>query len=122
MAPRHRRRRPGDDRGGHGSRSVRPRVVEHPSSRKAKSIANLKRIGKAILEYEAAHGRLPGYIRAVDGTPFLSWRVALLPDLGERALYDEFRLDEPWDSSHNKALLGRMPTVFALPGAGPRRG
>src|SRR4051794_41698954 len=35
----------------------------------------------------------------------------------ERALYDEFRLDEPWDGPHNRTLLGRMPAVFSLPGA-----
>jgi hypothetical protein len=43
----------------------------------------------------------------------LSWRVALLPYLGEGALYKEFRLDEPWDSKHNKKLLARMPKIYA---------
>ena len=32
----------------------------------------------------------------------LSWRVALLPYVGEGKLYAEFKLDEPWDSAHNK--------------------
>jgi hypothetical protein len=27
-------------------------------------------------------------------------------------LYDEYRLTEPWDSEHNKTLLGKMPAVF----------
>ena len=30
-------------------------------------------------------------------------------------LFKEFKLDEPWDSPHNKALLGRMPAAFAIP-------
>ena len=42
----------------------------------------------------------------------LSWRVHLLPHLGEEALYAEFKLDEPWDSEHNKSLLDRMPAVY----------
>jgi hypothetical protein len=44
--------------------------------------------------------------------PLLSWRVAILPDLGFDALYRRFRLNEPWDSPHNKALLGEMPGIY----------
>jgi hypothetical protein len=44
-----------------------------------------------------------------EGRPLLSWRVALLPYLGEEALYREFRLDEPWDSLHNKKLIKKLP-------------
>jgi hypothetical protein len=48
-----------------------------------------------------------------DGKALMSWRVAILPFVGEGALYQEFHLDEPWDSPHNKALLPKMPKVFA---------
>jgi hypothetical protein len=48
-----------------------------------------------------------------DRKPVLSWRVALLPHLDEDALYKEFKLNEPWDSEHNKKLLPRMPSVYA---------
>jgi len=44
----------------------------------------------------------------------LSWRVHVLPFLGEQALYSEFHLDEPWDSPHNKSLLDEMPDVYRL--------
>ena len=44
---------------------------------------------------------------------FRSWRVALLPHLGEQELYKEFHLDEPWDGPHNKKLIERMPAIFA---------
>jgi hypothetical protein len=50
-----------------------------------------------------------------DGRPLLSWRVALLPYLGEDALYKEFHLDEPWDSLHNKRLIKRIPKAFHSP-------
>src|SRR6185437_7251534 len=51
--------------------------------------------------------------------PLLSWRVAILPYLGEDVLFKRFRLDEPWDSPHNKALLPLMPRVYGLPSAKP---
>ncbi len=47
-----------------------------------------------------------------DPHPGLSWRVYLLPFLGEEKLYREFRLDQPWDSEHNKALIPKMPKIF----------
>jgi RNA polymerase sigma factor (sigma-70 family) len=51
------------------------------------------------------------------GKPLLSWRVAILPFIEQDNLYRQFRLDEPWDSEHNKKLLARMPAVYAPPGA-----
>jgi hypothetical protein len=50
------------------------------------------------------------------GKALLSWRVAILPFIGEQELYQRFKLDEPWDSPHNKALLKKMPRIFAPPG------
>ena len=50
-----------------------------------------------------------------DGKPLLSWRVAILPFIEEQALYNEFHLDDPWDSEHNKKLLAKMPRVFRAP-------
>lgn len=41
--------------------------------------------------------------------------MLLLPYLGEDDLFHAFRLDEPWDSPHNRALLPRMPSVYAPP-------
>jgi hypothetical protein len=45
----------------------------------------------------------------------LSWRVSLLPMLGETELFRQFRPNEPWDSPHNKLLLERMPEIFRTP-------
>ncbi|MGH7139305.1 MAG: DUF1559 domain-containing protein, partial [Pirellulales bacterium] len=41
--------------------------------------------------------------------------VYLLPFLGQQDLYNSFHLEEPWDSPHNKALIARMPRVYANP-------
>ena len=68
--------------------------------------------------YESAHGTLPpAAVRSTDGTPLLSWRVAILPFIEQDALYKEFKLDEPWDSEHNKKLIAKMPKLY-----GPARG
>jgi RNA polymerase sigma factor (sigma-70 family) len=89
----------------------------------ARHFGNLKRIGLAMHNYQSAEEHFPAAsIQAKDGKPLLSWRVALLPYLVDydgrtrEDLYKAFRLDEPWDSPHNKALLSRMPAVFASPG------
>ncbi len=47
-----------------------------------------------------------------NGRPNLSWRVHLLPYLGLQTLYNQFHLDEPWNSPHNIQLLDKMPEVF----------
>lgn len=53
---------------------------------------------------------------ASNGQPHLSWRVHILPQLGQAELYGQFKLDEPWDSPHNKKLLAKMPDLFRTPG------
>ncbi|MGE3807489.1 MAG: DUF1559 domain-containing protein [Gemmataceae bacterium] len=83
---------------------------------RAAVINNLKRIALAMHQYELENGHLPpAAIYGKDGKALLSWRVAILPQLGEADLYKEFKLDEPWDSAHNKALLDRMPKIYELP-------
>jgi prepilin-type processing-associated H-X9-DG protein len=84
----------------------------------------LDRIGRALHEYHRVQGHLPAPALADrEGQPLLSWRVAILPQLGYPSLYARFHLDEPWDSPHNRALLREMPKEFACPGGpGPRAG
>jgi len=45
----------------------------------------------------------------------LSWRVAVLPYAEQQALYEQFHLDEPWDSAHNRTLIELMPAIYADP-------
>jgi RNA polymerase sigma factor (sigma-70 family) len=68
----------------------------------------------AMRNYHDDKGTLPPAVLTNIGKDkaLLSWRVALLPYLGEEELYKEFRLDEPWDSEHNKKLLDKMPSVY----------
>ena len=57
----------------------------------------------------------PLYSMNADGKPLHSWRVYLLPFLEQTALYDQIRLNEPWDSPHNKQFHDMMPAVFQCP-------
>ena len=50
--------------------------------------------------------------------PLLSRRVALLPYLEQDNLYEQFKLDEPWDSANNKKLIEQMPKIYAPPKPG----
>ncbi|MCX7044212.1 MAG: DUF1559 domain-containing protein [Candidatus Sumerlaeota bacterium] len=87
-------------------------------ARKTITRANLHQIALAMHFFAADHdGHLPPQaLRGKDGASLLSWRVLLLPSLGQEALYERFKLDEPWDSPANKTLLGEMPRIYALGG------
>ena len=82
-----------------------------------RSINNLKQIGLALHNYHSANNKFPADVVDKDGKPLLSWRVRILPYLGQQALFNEIHQDEPWDSPHNKALIARMPAVFDVPGS-----
>jgi len=79
-------------------------------------INQFKQIALAMLNYESANGTFPPRSTfSDDGKPLLSWRVHILPYLGQGELYKQFHLDEPWDSEHNKQLIPLMPATYADP-------
>src|SRR5262249_11532942 len=74
---------------------------------------DLKELAVAVHNYESANGRMPpAAVRDKNGKVTVSWRVLLLPYLEQEKLYKEFRLEEPWDSDHNKKLIAKMPAIF----------
>ncbi|MFM9965809.1 MAG: DUF1559 domain-containing protein [Planctomycetaceae bacterium] len=92
---------------------VRRRVVARPGDPKN----NLKQVALAMHNYADTFGHFPQ--RAVtdkEGKALLSWRVHLLPFLEANDLYQQFHLDEPWDSDHNKTLIDQMPVTFTAVG------
>jgi hypothetical protein len=89
---------------------------------KAQDANNLKLISLGLINFSDVHGsRLPAATayRGADGRPLLSWRVAILPYIEHGSLYNQFKLDEPWDSPHNRQFLGRMPATYARGGEQP---
>jgi hypothetical protein len=86
------------------------------AARRAQCKNNLKQIGLALHNYHEVHGAFPpAYIPDANGKPMHSWRVLILPQLGEDGLYNEYNFSEPWDGPNNSRLMSRMPNVFACP-------
>jgi len=83
---------------------------------RAQCVNNEKQIVLAMHNYHSRHEAFPpAYTREKEGKPLLSWRVLILPYLEQNDLYNEFHLDEPWDSTHNRALIARIPATYRCP-------
>ncbi len=92
------------------------RTPEDWAALRNESYQNLKDIALAMLNYHDVYKTYPAAYISKDGKPLLSWRVAVLPFVdGGPELHNEFHLDEPWDSPHNKKLIEKMPDVFRCP-------
>lgn len=77
------------------------------------SSKNLKEIGLGWHNFESVFGHLPGNQLDKKGMALLSWRVQILPFIEQDELYKQFKLDEPWDSDHNKKLIDKIPKIYA---------
>lgn len=102
-------------------RNVTQRVLMDPLIKARATAKKNGRINKmrqtiiAMINFDSANGHLPpAASHSNDGKPLLSWRVAVLPYLGEVELYETFHHDEPWDSEHNRTLVKRMPRIYAI--------
>jgi hypothetical protein len=93
-----------------------PIVPPQPATAEARfqrTVQSLQEIGAALEAYAQQNRRYPNpAIRDAAGQPLLSWRVELLPYLGYAALYQQFALDQPWDSPQNQALLKHIPVQY----------
>ncbi len=85
-------------------------------ARRRTRMNQFKQIALAILNYDDRHKTFPTNANySKEGQPLLSWRVHLLPYLEQSKLYEQFHLNEPWDSEHNKQLIVQMPQIYAEP-------
>jgi hypothetical protein len=102
-------------------RLVRKQSADTEADKEA-SKNNLKQIALAMHMYLDRYKRFPpaalynpaGTTLSSNTTPH-SWRVALLPMLGQEDLYKQYNIKEPWDSPNNRKLLDKMPDVFRGP-------
>ena len=73
----------------------------------------------ALKNYEANHGELPpirtGSEPDENGIYPHSWRVYILPYLEYGKLFEQIRLNEPWDSEWNRQFHSQVPSCFAEP-------
>jgi RNA polymerase sigma factor (sigma-70 family) len=99
-----------------GGAPAAPQTKENLAERKRRmgSINNLKQIALAFLNYHTTYNAFPTDIMDDSGRPLLSWRVAILPYLDQQKLYNQFKLDEPWNSPNNRKLLSKMPAVYHI--------
>lgn len=96
------------------------REEQHEAFRRNHCISNLNEISRAISSLRRASGRLlPSCIRDQRGTPLLSWRVQLLPELGCGDLYSRINRHEAWNSPHNRAIIEACDLLlpFRCPGS-----
>ncbi len=83
------------------------------AARAAQPRENLRTMAMALHNFHDVYGRFPkSASRNESGDTLLSWRVHLLPFLGHEDLYNQFVLEEPWDSTTNRPLVEKMPDVF----------
>jgi beta-lactamase regulating signal transducer with metallopeptidase domain len=83
------------------------------AARRAQSMNNLRQLALAMHNYHGAHNHLPpAVVMGPDGKTPHSWRIELLPYIEQEPLYQQYKMDEPWDSEANKKVLAQMPLIF----------
>ena len=100
-----------------------PLIEELASSESARMmrlpcVTKMKMLLLSFHNYADTMGNMqfpPPFTVDANGKPLHSWRVLVLPFLEQAALYKQIRLDEPWDSEHNKQFHDKMPAVFRCP-------
>jgi hypothetical protein len=93
-----------------------------PVARRTQCKDKLKQLGLALHLYHDSYGSFPPAVTySANGRPMHSWRVLILPFLGSTPLseqYMKYNLNEPWNSTGNRAATASMPEIF-LCRAGP---
>ena len=85
-------------------------------ARRSQCRNNIKQIALAIHNYESANGHLPpAHIADENGKPMHSWRVLILPQLDQQALFDRYDMDEPWDGPNNSKLHDQIVQFYRCP-------
>jgi len=86
------------------------------AARRMMCSSNMRQIVLAFHNYHDKHGHFPpAYTVDENGKPLHSWRVLILPFIEQSRLYDQIRLDEPWDSEHNRQFHSEAPRDFRCP-------
>lgn len=86
-----------------------PATRHGPPEGRVRCQSNLKQIVLALHHYHDAYGSFPpAAINDSNGRPMHSWRVLILPQLGEEGLYSEYDFTEPWDGPNNRRLHDRI--------------
>lgn len=89
------------------------RRTSREAARRMQCSNHLKQIGQALQNYHDDFGTFPpAYIADSAGKPIHSWRILILPYLEQKALYERYRFDEPWNGPNNSKLHGETMRVY----------
>ena len=101
--------------------SLLPAVQQaREAARRTQCNNNLKQIGLALHNYHDTFKLFPAaHLNDLEGEPKLSWRVSILPFLGEAGRYNAYQFDDAWDSPLNSGLLNPLPLVYGCPSHTP---
>lgn len=89
------------------------------AARRAQSMNNMKQIVLALHNYEAQYQSFPpAFVADANGKPLYSWRVLILPYLGDpvaASASQRFDMSKAWDSPENRAISDMMVPIFHSP-------
>ena len=98
-------------------------VPARAAARRNVSVNRLKQIMLAMHNYHDTYKTFPpAAITGADGKTKHSSRVALLPFLDKVDLYNRYKMDEPWDSENNQAIMKEGAELFSVPGEKDAKG
>ncbi|MCE9548127.1 MAG: DUF1559 domain-containing protein, partial [Planctomycetia bacterium] len=88
---------------------------ERLRSEDERRVDEMKDVVQAVQDWHnhASDHSWPDNIRGKDGVPLLSWRVTVLPLVESTDFFNEFKRDEPWDSTANFTLTYRTPAAYS---------
>jgi hypothetical protein len=95
------------------------REAAREAGRRASCMNKLKQIDLALLNYQSTYGHFPPAATTDgNGKPLMSWRVAILPFMGQDALYHQYDPNQPWNSPKNLAVAKQTMNEFRCPSDG----
>ncbi|MCF0234583.1 MAG: DUF1559 domain-containing protein [Thermoguttaceae bacterium] len=88
-------------------------LLQRESARRERCDVNLARLYMGLAEYADANGSFPpAFVADAEGRKLHSWRVLVLPFIGEAELFSKIRLDESWDSEYNAQFHAQSLPIF----------
>lgn len=81
------------------------------------SLNQLRLIGLGVINYASAENgyRLPVNARPTEKSPRHGWLTAILPYIGETALYQQIDFDQPWSAPVNHDIFQQKLSLYLNP-------
>lgn len=98
--------------------------LEPPQDNQEPAQTDDEKMQRILLAFQQFESRFHHFPRSSNRTtkdqPPHSWRVAILPFIGEADLYREYKFDEPWNSPQNLRFAKKMPDLYRTAKAGSK--